>query len=129
MLPVADWLYGLAVARGFEIPRAGEQRFTIDRDFDLSYRPVSGDSDNGDVALDEGESQVGYYEGDGLQLSEVITEQSLLWLPMRWICSEECKGICPACGGNRNRVVCGCQPEKADHRWSALRNYRPLERL
>jgi uncharacterized protein len=103
-------------------------RFPIDRDFDLFYRPVTGDSDEADVALDEGESQIGYYEGDGLQLSEVITEQILLWLPMRWICSEDCKGICPACGGNRNRVVCGCQPEKADDRWSALRNYRPSER-
>ncbi|MCW5979498.1 MAG: DUF177 domain-containing protein [Bryobacteraceae bacterium] len=103
-------------------------RFPIDREFDLFYRPASGDSDAADLELDESESQVGYYEGEGLQLADVIREQVLLWLPMQWVCSEACKGICPVCGGNRNRVLCGCQEQRQDDRWSALRNFRPSTR-
>jgi uncharacterized protein len=103
-------------------------RFVIDRDFDLYYRPVSGGPDETDLELDESESQVGYYEGEGLPLSEVIREQILLWLPMQWVCSEGCRGICPVCGGNRNKVLCGCQQQKADDRWSALRDFRPATR-
>jgi uncharacterized protein len=103
-------------------------RFPIDRDFDLFYRPATGDSGQADLELDQLESEVGYYEGEGVQLADVVQEQILLWLPMQWICSEDCKGICPVCGGNRNRVLCSCHEHKADDRWSALRSFRPSER-
>ena len=100
----------------------------LDRDFSLSYRPASTDDAVPEVELDEEESQAGFYEGNGLQLAQVLTEQILLWLPMHWVCSAECKGICPVCGVNRNTGSCDCRQELNDGRWEALRGFRPSAR-
>lgn len=100
----------------------------LDREFDLLFRPVSLDEDAPDFEFSEDESDIGYYEGSGLLLSDVVREQILLWLPMQWTCRTDCRGICPACGANRNTVACGCQQERVDERWDALRNFRPSAR-
>ena len=68
--------------------------------------------------------EVGYYEGNGLPLNDVLREVVLLALPMQLVCSEDCKGICPVCGQNRNQRACGCQPVAADDRWSKLKDLR-----
>ena len=81
--------------------------FMVDNDFDLLYRPEYKDSEELDVEVDEGESEIGFYEGGGLKLADVLREQVLLWLPMQWVCKKDCKGICPVCGENRNLVSCG----------------------
>ena len=103
-------------------------RLPIGGDFDLCYRPEYADSEAPEAELDEGETEIGFYEGTGLQLADVVREQILLWLPMRWICDPDCKGICPICGGNRNKVSCGCREQQVDDRWAALRDYRPSSR-
>jgi uncharacterized protein len=74
------------------------------------------------VALDAGESEIDFYEGEGLELERVLREQILLALPMQRICREDCKGICPVCGQSRNVVACGCQVKAPDDRWAALRD-------
>ena len=95
----------------------------VDSDFELFFRPVEGGF-GGEQALDEGETEVGFYEGDGLELNDVLREFVLLSLPMQRVCRESCKGICPSCGRNRNQGECGCQTEQADDRWSALRELK-----
>ena len=97
----------------------------IDRDYDLFYRSASEDLDGTEKVLERDETEVGYYEGEELATKDVLQEQVLLWIPMHWVCKEDCKGICPACGVNRNREACKCQSEAADDRWSALRDFRP----
>jgi uncharacterized protein len=64
---------------------------------------------------------MGFYEGDGLELNDVLREEVLLELPMQRICTESCKGICPVCGQNRNQIECACQASTADDRWAALK--------
>ena len=100
----------------------GRARFPLDSTFDLFYRPVSFIARDEEVAIDEGEAEIGFYEGAGLELEDVLREQVLLLLPMQLICREDCKGICPVCGGNRNEASCNCRVQTADDRWSALRN-------
>ncbi len=51
---------------------------------------------------------MGFYEGDGVELNDVLREFVLLTLPMQRVCSEDCKGICPECGQNRNQKECAC---------------------
>ena len=100
----------------------------LDRDFRLLYLPDLMDDAAPDAELEKGETEIGYYEGNGLRLDDVLREQILLWLPMHWVCSGECKGICPICGGNRNLVDCECEPHPTDDRWAALRNFHPSPR-
>jgi uncharacterized protein len=68
--------------------------------------------------------EVGYYEGGRLDVEEMLREVALLALPMRLVCSEACKGICPMCGQNRNQSDCACARQAPDERWSQLRNFR-----
>ena len=94
----------------------------LDKSFDLFYRPPPEDLEAEEVKIDEGEAEIGFYEGLGLELADVIKEQVLLALPMQRTCREDCKGICPLCGANRNEVACNCYVKPADDRWSALKN-------
>ena len=97
--------------------------FSIEDDFDLFYRPADTvRSVHEEKQIDDGEAEIAFYEGDGVELEDVLREFVLLSLPMRKTCRPDCKGICPACGGNRNLVDCGCRREKADERWAALKN-------
>jgi uncharacterized protein len=93
----------------------------IDGDFELYYQPVTEDLGEEKV-LKPGEVEMGFYEGDGVELNDVLREFVLLSLPMQKLCQAECKGICPVCGQNRNLNECHCQAETADDRWSALKS-------
>jgi uncharacterized protein len=94
----------------------------VDLDFDLFYTPVASGPEGQEVGLRQRDSEVDFYQGEGLELEDVLREQILLSLPMQRTCREDCKGICPACGTNRNRAECSCQIRAADDRWAALRN-------
>lgn len=99
----------------------GRARFPLDGAFDLFYRPVSVIAREEEVEIGEDEVEIGFYEGGGLELEDILREQVLLALPMQRTCSEDCKGICPACGRNRNETACDCRIESSDDRWGALR--------
>lgn len=102
----------------------GRARFHIDAPFDLFYRPLgSVDTKEEEASIDEGEAEMGFYELPGLELEDIIREQLLLQLPMQRICREDCKGICPICGVNRNETTCTCEAHPADDRWMALKNF------
>jgi len=96
----------------------------IDSGFDLCYRPAEMEITGDEVELDEGEAEMGFYEGDGLDLADVLREFILLQVPMQIVCREDCKGICPLCGENRNTAACECRQEPADDRWAALKNLK-----
>lgn len=97
--------------------------FPIDNRFDLVYMPAA-ESRGGEDEIDRAGIEVGFYEGNGLALNDILREVVLLALPMQLICDEACKGICPVCGQNRNQRDCGCQTEAVDDRWSKLRSFR-----
>lgn len=92
----------------------------VDSDFDLFYRPADTGPEAAEVEIDEGEAEIGFYEGDGLELEDILRESVLLGIPMQNVCSPDCKGICPVCGQNRNVAPCGCREEPRNDRWAAL---------
>ena len=98
--------------------------YPVNGRFDLFYRPTPKSPLPHEVAIDEGESEIGFYEGGGIELSEILREHILLSLPMHQICREECAGICPSCGVNRNTGSCDCTQQMIDDRWAALRELR-----
>lgn len=95
--------------------------FPIESDFDLFYRPAEVEAPGDEVAIDEGESEIAFYEGSGIELKDILREYILLALPMQRVCRENCQGICPVCGENRNLAPCGCEVKTADDRWAALK--------
>ena len=89
---------------------------------DLFYYPISVIARKEEVAIGRDETDVGFYEDPGPALLDVLQEQAMLWLPMRSLCSNECRGICTQCGTNLNKGSCDCAPVTADDRWDVLRN-------
>ncbi len=94
--------------------------FPVTSSFDLIYMPA-GEHAVGDEEVEADAIDVGFYEGNGLELNDAFREVVLLALPMRLVCSEACKGICHICGQNRNQSECACQVKAVDDRWSKLK--------
>lgn len=67
------------------------------------------------------ELDTGFYEGEELDINELIKEQILLNIPMKPLCSDECLGICMHCGTNLNKRKCDCVTDESDPRFSALK--------
>ena len=67
---------------------------------------------------------VSIFEGDKIDLSELAREQILLNLPVRFLCSENCRGLCAKCGADKNTVNCNCQENEIDPRWQGLRDLK-----
>jgi len=96
----------------------------VERDFDLLYRPRGADAGQEEVSFSVAEAEIGYYEGTGLLLEDVLREQVLLALPLKITCREDCKGLCPHCGKNLNQEQCSCMVPAEDPRWAALKEIR-----
>ena len=96
----------------------------VEREFDLLYRPLGADAGKEELSVTGAEAEIGYYQGEGLLLEDVLREQVLLALPLKVICREDCKGLCPHCGRNLNVEPCSCAEPAEDPRWSALKEIR-----
>lgn len=53
-------------------------------------------------------------------LTEAVRQALVLELPVRLYCRADCRGLCPRCGGDRNRDECGCAGDAVDPRWEKL---------
>jgi len=74
-----------------------------------------------EVELSSKELEVAYLESAYLDLHEMVREQIYLALPMKFLCSPDCRGLCVHCGANLNEVECGCSVDWGDVRWSKLK--------
>jgi len=61
-----------------------------------------------------------YYYGDAIDFAPGVREQIILALPMKPVCRDDCRGLCPRCGQNLNRGPCACPPGGGDPRLAAL---------
>lgn len=71
---------------------------------------------------------LGVYDGEEVDLTPIIREQITLALPTRPLCREDCRGLCPQCGANRNEADCGCVERPRDPRLAVLHQLRRSER-
>lgn len=56
-----------------------------------------------------------------LELDELLRTDIVLEIPSKFVCSEDCKGLCPVCGMNLNKGTCSCQKHQTDPRLEALK--------
>lgn len=93
--------------------------------FDLFYLPQP-DSKGLDeeMELKYEDMDVGFYDGIRLDVDLMVLEQIELSIPMRFICQEECKGLCPTCGADLNRGACRCPAEEPDSRLAVLLEFK-----
>lgn len=60
-------------------------------------------------------------ENDRIDLDETILHEVQLGVPMKVLCKEDCKGLCPICGQDLNEGQCDCEEDTGDPRWEALK--------
>ncbi|MBA3320424.1 MAG: DUF177 domain-containing protein [Pyrinomonadaceae bacterium] len=92
----------------------------IETAFDVSYQPLQTIAVEEAKELTDDDLNLSFYEGDAIDLDELVREQVLLALPSRLLCREECRGLCPTCGVNLNTQPCDCARRETDPRWAAL---------
>lgn len=97
----------------FEIP--------VDATFDLRYVPLAQNTGEGEREVADEDLATAYYREGLLDITDMLREQFQLALPMKPLCTEECRGLCPECGANLNRAACDCAPKWEDPRLAALR--------
>ena len=86
--------------------------FAVDIPFTHYLRPGEEQRCNGkERELFAEDLEYGYYEGDVIELEGIVEEVLLLAIPMKPLCAEECKGLCPWCGADKNEGGCQC-PER-----------------
>ena len=100
-----------------------EYSFELDKDFSFVLVPRP-DVVPGKGEVPEDEVDIGYYDADLVDLTPVVREQIILALPTRPLCSEQCKGLCPQCGGNLNTNPCSCTVPPGDLRLAVLRQIK-----
>jgi uncharacterized protein len=71
--------------------------------------------------------EYGYYEDDVIDLDNLIFEQVMLQIPIKVLCTDACKGLCPHCGIDLNTADCGCHTEHIDERLAALKKFRVVD--
>ena len=97
----------------------------VETDFEVTYVPASDYAEAAEAAeLQEEDLTQAVFDGETIDLDELVREQALLAIPTRALCAEDCKGLCPTCGADRNAEDCACQTSQTDPRWAALENLR-----
>ena len=77
-----------------------------------------------DLELEKEELEISHYHGDFIDLTPIICEQIILQIPIKALCSQECKGLCPQCGTNLNYSSCNCHLGCVDSRMAVLKNFK-----
>ncbi|HXE80173.1 MAG TPA: DUF177 domain-containing protein [Vicinamibacterales bacterium] len=93
----------------------------VDAVFDLLYLPSSANIGEEEQEIEEDDLDTAYYREGVIDLAELVREQLYLALPMKPLCQEACRGLCPECGTNLNSGACECTHEWEDPRLAPLK--------
>jgi uncharacterized protein len=100
----------------------------VDASFDLRYEPRRTESSERETEVRDRDLSAAYYDDQQIDLGQLMSEQFHLFVPMKPLCVEACRGLCPQCGVNLNREACGCVRDWQDPRLAALKGLAARER-
>ena len=98
----------------FEVP--------VDAAIELRYVPQSANAGEGEREIADDDLATAYYRDGMLDVIDLLREQFQLALPMKPLCSDACRGMCPHCGTHLNRTECACRPQWEDPRLAPLKS-------
>lgn len=96
----------------------------ISSDFTIFYTQGENLAGEEEVELSEEELISVPFTGDEIDMDFEISEQVMMEIPYKPLCSEECKGLCPNCGADLNRGECGCDRGGINLKMSALKDLK-----
>ena len=92
---------------------------------DLRYLPQRMNVGEGEHEIAEEDLSTAFYHDDQIDLGQLVREQLQLTAPMKPLCRDNCRGLCPVCGTDRNRDMCRCDTTWRDPRFESLRSLFP----
>ena len=96
--------------------------------FTLTYtRRQSADiepADDEEVELQEEKIGLIPFAGQEIDLLKDVQSEIVMAIPMQPVCSKQCRGLCPQCGGNLNETTCSCKDQNVDPRLAVLKNLK-----
>jgi uncharacterized protein len=97
----------------------------VTQSFDLLYLQLNKNRGaQEEHELSEDDLSISYFQGQFINLDDLVREQIQLALPMARLCQEDCRGFCQQCGANLNETQCSCKVEQIDPRWAALKGLK-----
>ena len=96
----------------------------VDARFELRYVPAVENAGDGEREIAEDDLTTAFYREGSLDVIDLLREQFQLALPMKPLCTETCRGLCPQCGTNLNTGACECAPAWEDPRLAALKQLK-----
>ena len=96
----------------------------LDLAFKVAFVTEENYTQDAEAELRHADLEVSVYDGENIDLAELAREQIVLNLSERFLCREDCLGLCPKCGVDKNAVNCNCEEKEIDPRWSALKDLK-----
>jgi len=98
-------------------------RLPISASFNYTFSPTLSEPQE-EMELSTEDLELAYYEEDTIDLDRVVYEQIMLQMPIKPLCTEACRGLCPHCGINLNVASCHCEGETFDERLAVLKKFK-----
>ena len=93
----------------------------IDAEFDERFVPAVSWRAEEQHELQEEDLNLAVFDGEAIELDDLIREEILLAMPSQVLCRADCRGLCPICGIDRNTRTCECEATQVDERWEKLK--------
>jgi len=91
--------------------------------FSYTFSPA-GEPRPEEMELSADDMDIVYYDDELIDLDPIIYEQIVMNIPMKVLCSDACRGLCPNCGINLNRESCQCRDQRIDERFAILKKLK-----
>ena len=96
----------------------------IDVEFAERFTPAVSWKHEEQHELSEDDLNLAAFDGEAIELDDLVREEIILALPGHVLCDETCKGLCPTCGADLNAGSCDCAAKQIDSRWEKLKDLR-----
>jgi uncharacterized protein len=107
--------------QSYEMPIASSFALTYSQ---KEPAPELSGSNQEEVELTAEDMGMSYYQGEEINLKNEIQEQVVLAIPLRALCRQDCKGLCPKCGADLKSGECGCDRSPPAGNFAALKNLK-----
>ena len=101
-----------------------DRRLEVPLHINLAPRKDLSFGEDEEKELEPDDVNFSFYNGEEIDLDQIVREMTLLEIPLRYLCSEDCKGLCPQCGKNLNQETCSCKVKPVDSRFAALQKLK-----
>jgi uncharacterized protein len=96
----------------------------VEVEFTERFAPAVAWKDEEQHELQQEDLDLAVFDGEGIELDDLVREEIILTMPGHTLCQEQCRGLCPDCGTDLNVSSCDCATKQIDSRWEKLKDLR-----